>query len=255
MANFRQICRIISFLIILKIHHIHFKMKKLILLLCMISGFAFMHAQTPAFLDVKATESIERQPTSMTYQIRVNPELDEEYDLDRDYAAQRKAMRSRVKENEMQLKQFLESNKIKYTVNREENYNIIRDDMSFSTYNVKVNNRTELDNLVVLLRQLSYVEGNVGEKTYPDTDKDEIGLFEKLFAKAHLKAEKMAALMHCKLGKILEVEDLESQNLSYYEMIQNTDMRPRYEEGQEISSNLVSVVALTMRFRFELIPQ
>ena len=128
-------------------------MKKLILLLCLIAGLGVVDAQTPAYLDVKVMESLERQPIGMEYQVRVNPESEDELDLDRDYAAQRKMIRSRIKENEGQLKQFLESNKVKYTFNREENFAISRDEASFVIFKIKVNNKTELDNLVTLLRQ------------------------------------------------------------------------------------------------------
>lgn len=231
-------------------------MKKLILLLCTISGFGIIYAQNPSFLDVKVMESLERQPASMIYYIRVNPELEEDYDLDRDYAAQRKAMRSRVKEYEVQLKQFLETNKIKYTVNREESYTIIRDEAPMVAYKVKVNNIAELDNLMILLHQLNYIEGSVGEKNYPDIEKDALALFEKLYNKARLKAEKMAILMRCKLGRILEVEDLDRKELSYYEMMQDPNMPRIYDqERAPATDQLTSITTLTMRFRFELVPQ
>ena len=158
-------------------------MKKLILSLCLLIFISGLNAQSPAYLDVKVSESMERQPTSMEYHLRVNPESGE-YDLDRDFDAQRKVMRSRIKENETQLKQFLETNKVKYTVNRDDNYAITQEDMPFSIFKIKVANKTELDNLLVLLRQLTYVEGNIGDKTYPSVQNDEVNLFEKLYNKA-----------------------------------------------------------------------
>ena len=113
-------------------------MKKLILSLCLLACLSVLNAQSPTYLDVKVSESLERQPTSMEYHLRVNPELNEEYDLDRDFEAQRKVMRSRIKENETQLKQFLETNKVKYSENRDENYAISQEEMSFTIFGTKV---------------------------------------------------------------------------------------------------------------------
>ncbi|AEE52524.1 hypothetical protein [Haliscomenobacter hydrossis] len=229
-------------------------MKKLILLLCLITGLGSIYAQTPAYLDVKVMESLERQPVAMEYHLRVNPELEDELDLDRDYAAQRKMLRSRIKENENQLKQFLESNKVKYAINREETYAISRDEAPFVIFKIKVNNKTELDNLVTLLRQLSYVEGNVGDKIYPEVEKTELGLFEKLYTKARSKAEKMATLMNCSLGKILEVEDLNKQELNYYELLEDPSLSRHYDQTEAAKADpLSSITTLSMRFRFELL--
>lgn len=226
-------------------------MKKLILFWCMLSCMGYVFAQTPAYLDVKVMESLEQEPNAMEYHVRVNPDLEGEFDLDRDYEAQRKVMRSKIKENETQLKQFLESNKVKYTLLREESYAISRDEMPFTTFKIKVDNKTELDNLLTLLRQLNYIEGNIGNKTFSNTENDELVLFEKLYKKARTKAEKMAALMNCSLGKVLEAEDLEQKKLDYYDMIGEAD----YERmGYEINRNsLNGLTTLAMRFRFELI--
>jgi hypothetical protein len=188
--------------------------------------------------------------------LRVNPGSEDEYDLDRDYEAQRKMIRSRIRENETQLKLFLESNKVKYTVNHEENYAISRDEAPFSVFKIKVNNKTELDNLVTLLRQLNYVEGNVGDKIYPEVEKAELGLFEKLYTKARSKAEKMAALMNCNLGKILEVEDLGKQELNYYELLEEPSLSRHYDQTEATRADpLSSITTLSMRFRFELLPK
>ena len=231
-------------------------MKKLILLLCMISGLGSIDGQTPAFLDIKVMESIERSPITIEYQVRVNPQTNQEYDLDRDYDAQRKVLRSRIKEEEAQLKQFLETNKVKFTINREENFLITRDALGYSLYCIKVNNKTELDNLITLLRQLENIEGNVGKKLYPESEKEELGWFEKLYGKARSKAEKMAILMNCTLGKVLEVEDLDKQVLSYYELLDNPSIDPAYAQSRlNPVDPLNSVITLSMRFRFELLPK
>lgn len=226
-------------------------MKKLILSLCLLACISVLNAQSPSYLDVKVSESLERQPTSMEYHLRVNPELNGEYDLDRDFEAQRKVMRSRVKENETQLKQFLETNKVKYTINQDENYAISQEDMPFSIFKIKVNNKAELDNLVTLLRQLSYVEGNVGDKVYLPAQNDEVQLFEKLFNKARSKAEKMAAIMNCTLGKVLEVEELDQKDLDYYGMVEEGSYEHVY--GIQGGSPLSSTTVLLMRFRFEIV--
>lgn len=228
-----------------------FAMKKLILYCYLLASPMCLFAQTPAYLDVKVMESLEQEPIAMEYHVRINPDLEGEFDLDRDYEAQRKVMRSKIKENEAQLKQFLESNKVKYTLDREESYSISREEMPFTTFKIKVSNKTELDNLITLLRQLNYIEGNVGNKTFPNTENDELVLFEKLYKKARTKAEKMAALMSCSIGKVLEVEDLEQKKLDYYDLIGEAD----YERmGYEINRNsLNDLTTLAMRFRFELI--
>ena len=225
-------------------------MKKLILSLCLLAGMSVLNAQSPSYLDVKVSESLERQPTSMEYHLRVNPE-NGEYDLDRDFEAQRKVMRSRIKENETQLKQFLETNKVKYTVNRDDNYAITQEDMPFSIFKIKVANKTELDNLLVLLRQLTYVEGNIGDKTYPSVQNDEVNLFEKLYTKARSKAEKMAGIMNCTLGKVLEAEELDQKELNYYGMVEEGSYEHVY--GIQGGNPLSSTTVLAMRFRFELV--
>lgn len=225
-------------------------MKKLILSLCLLATLSGLNAQSPAYLDVKVSESLERQPTSMEYHLRVNPEAGE-YDLDRDFEAQRKVMRSRIKENEAQLKQFLETNKVKYAVNRDDNYAITQEDMPFSIFKIKVANKTELDNLLVLLRQLTYVEGNIGDKVYPAVQNDEINLFEKLYNKARSKAEKMAGIMNCTLGKVLEAEELDQKELDYYGMVEEGSYEHVY--GIQRGNPLSSTTVLSMRFRFELI--
>lgn len=225
-------------------------MKKLILSLCLLATLSGLNAQSPAYLDVKVSESLERQPTSMEYHLRVNPEAGE-YDLDRDFEAQRKVMRSRIKENETQLKQFLETNKVKYAVNRDDNYAITQEDMPFSIFKIKVANKTELDNLLVLLRQLNYVEGNIGDKIYPAVQNDEVNLFEKLYTKARSKAEKMAGIMNCTLGKVLEAEELDKKELDYYGMIEEGSYEHVY--GIQRGNPLSSTTVLSMRFRFELI--
>lgn len=228
-----------------------FAMKKLILYCCLLASPLCLFAQNPAYLDVKVMESLEQEPSSIEYHVRVNPDLEGEFDLDRDYEAQRKVMRSKIKENEAQLKQFLESNKVKYTTAREESYSISREEMPFTTFKIKVSNKTELDNLITLLRQLSYIEGNVGDKTFPNTENNELVLFEKLYKKARTKAEKMAALMNCTLGKVLEVEDLDQKKMDYYEMLGEAD----YERmGYEVNRNSLSgFTIIYMRFRFELV--
>lgn len=225
-------------------------MKKLILSLCLLACMSGLTAQSPAYLDVKVSESLERQPTSMEYHLRVNPEAGE-YDLDRDFEAQRKVMRSRIKENETQLKQFLETNKVKYSINRDDNYAITQEDMPFSIFKIKVANKTELDNLLVLLRQLTYVEGNIGDKVYPAVQNDEVNLFEKLYTKARSKAEKMAGIMNCTLGKILEAEELDKKELDYYGMVEEGSYEHVY--GIQRGNPLSSTTVLSMRFRFELI--
>ena len=225
-------------------------MKKLILSLCLLATLSGLNAQSPAYLDVKVSESLERQPTSMEYHLRVNPEAGE-YDLDRDFEAQRKVMRSRIKENETQLKQFLETNKVKYAVNRDDNYAITQEDMPFSIFKIKVANKTELDNLLVLLRQLNYVEGNIGDKIYPAVQNDEVNLFEKLYNKARSKAEKMAGIMNCTLGKVLEAEELDQKELDYYGMIEEGSYEHVY--GIQRGNPLSSTTVLSMRFRFELV--
>lgn len=225
-------------------------MKKLILSLCLLACMIGLNAQSPAYLDVKVSESLERQPTSMEYHLRVNPE-NGEYDLDRDFEAQRKVMRSRIKENETQLKQFLETNKVKYTVNRDDNYAITQEDMPFSIFVIKVATKTELDNLLVLLRQLTYVEGNIGDKAYPPAQNDEVNLFEKLYNKARGKAEKMAGIMNCTLGKVLEAEELDQKELDYYGMVEEGSYEHVY--GIQRGNPLSSTTVLSMRFRFELV--
>lgn len=225
-------------------------MKKLILSLCLLACMSGLNAQSPAYLDVKVSESLERQPTSMEYHLRVNPEAGE-YDLDRDFEAQRKVMRSRIKENETQLKQFLETNKVKYTVNRDDNYAITQEDMPFSIFIIKVANKTELDNLLVLLRQLAYVEGNIGDKVYPPAQNDEINLFEKLYNKARSKAEKMAGIMNCTLGKVLEAEELDQKEMDYYGMVEEGSYEHVY--GIQRGNPLSSTTVLSMRFRFEIV--
>ena len=225
-------------------------MKKLILSLCLLATLSGLNAQSPAYLDVKVSESLERQPTSMEYHLRVNPEAGE-YDLYRDFEAQRKVMRSRIKENETQLKQFLETNKVKYAVNRDDNYAITQEDMPFSIFKIKVANKTELDNLLVLLRQLNYVEGNIGDKIYPAVQNDEVNLFEKLYNKARSKAEKMAGIMNCTLGKVLEAEELDQKELDYYGMIEEGSYEHVY--GIQRGNPLSSTTVLSMRFRFELV--
>ena len=225
-------------------------MKKLILSLCLLACMIVLNAQSPAYLDVKVSESLERQPTSMEYHLRVNPEAGE-YDLDRDFDAQRKVMRSRIKENETQLKQFLETNKVKYTINRDDNYAITQEDMPFSIFVIKVATKTELDNLLVLLRQLTYVEGNIGDKAYPPAQNDEVNLFEKLYNKARSKAEKMAGIMNCTLGKVLEAEELDQKELDYYGMIEEGSYEHVY--GIQRGNPLSSTTVLSMRFRFELV--
>ena len=225
-------------------------MKKLILSLCLLTCVSVLNAQSPAYLDVKVSESLERQPTSIEYHLRVNPE-NGEYDLDRDFEAQRKVMRSRIKENETQLKQFLETNKVKYTVNRDDNYAITQEDMPFSIFVIKVATKTELDNLLVLLRQLTYVEGNIGDKAYPPAQNDEVNLFEKLYNKARSKAEKMAGIMNCTLGKVLEAEELDQKELDYYGMVEEGSYEHVY--GIQRGNPLSSTTVLSMRFRFELV--
>jgi hypothetical protein len=225
-------------------------MKKLILSLCLLACMIGLNAQSPAYLDVKVSESLERQPTSLEYHLRVNPE-NGEYDLDRDFEAQRKVMRSRIKENETQLKQFLETNKVKYTVNRDDNYAITQEDMPFSIFVIKVATKAELDNLLVLLRQLTYVEGNIGDKVYPSVQNDEVNLFEKLYDKARSKAEKMAGIMNCTLGKILEAEELDQKELDYYGMVEEGSYEHVY--GIQRGNPLSSTTVLSMRFRFELV--
>ena len=225
-------------------------MKKLILSLCLLIFICGLNAQSPAYLDVKVSESMERQPTSMEYHLRVNPESGE-YDLDRDFEAQRKVMRSRIKENETQLKQFLETNKVKYTVNRDDNYAITQEDMPFSIFKIKVANKTELDNLLVLLRQLTYVEGNIGDKIYPPAQNDEVNLFEKLYTKARSKAEKMAGIMNCTLGKVLEAAELDQKELDYYGMVEEGSYEHVY--GIQGGNPLSSTTVMSMRFRFELV--
>ena len=225
-------------------------MKKLILSLCLLACLSGLTAQSPAYLDVKVSESLERQPTSMEYHLRVNPEAGE-YDLDRDFEAQRKVMRSRIKENETQLKQFLETNKIKYTVNRDDNYAITQEDMPFSIFKIKIGTKTELDNLLILLRQLTYVEGNIGDKAYPPAQNDELNLFEKLYNKARNKAEKMAGIMNCTLGKVLEAEELDQKELDYYGMVEEGSYEHVY--GIQRGNPLSSTTVLSMRFRFELV--
>ncbi|MDX2072534.1 MAG: hypothetical protein SFV55_29135 [Haliscomenobacter sp.] len=225
-------------------------MKKLILSLCLFTCVYGLMAQLPAYLDVKVSESLERQPTSMEYHLRVNPE-NGEYDLDRDFEAQRKVMRSRIKENEGQLKQFLDANKVKYTLNRDETYAISQEEMPFSIFKIKVNNKTELDNLLILLRQLNYVEGNIGDKIYPPVQNDEINLFEKLYNKARSKAEKMASIMNCTLGKILEAEELDQKDLDYYGMVEEGSYEHIY--GIQRGNPLSSTTVMSMRFRFELV--
>lgn len=227
-------------------------MKKLILSCCLLSSLNCIFAQTPAYLDIKVSESIEQQPTSMEYHLRVNLGNNEEYDLDRDYEAQRKVMRSRIRENETQLKQFLDNNKVKYSLNREESYVISQDEIPFSIFKVKISNKTELDNLVTLLRQVPYIEGNVGDKTYPSSENDELGLFEKLYKKARAKAEKMAALMNCSLGKVLEAEDLHEKNMDYYDIVSDAGYEPLALNGGA-RDPLSTLTTLSMRFRFELI--
>lgn len=225
-------------------------MKKLILSLCLLTCMIGLNAQSSAYLDVKVSESLERQPTSMEYHLRVNPEAGE-YDLDRDFEAQRKVMRSRIKENETQLKQFLETNKVKYSINRDDNYAITQEDMPFSIFKIKVANKTELENLLVLLRQLTYVEGNIGDKVYPAVQNDEVNLFEKLYNKARSKAEKMAEIMNCTLGKVLEAEELDKKELDYYGMVEEGSYEHVY--GIQRGNPLSSTTVLSMRFRFELV--
>lgn len=226
-------------------------MKKLILSLCLLARMSVLDAQSPSYLDVKVSESLERQPTSMEYHLRVNPELNEEYDLDRDFEAQRKVMRSRIKENETQLKQFLETNKVKYSENRDENYAISQEEMSFTIFKIKVANKAELDKLLILLRQLTYVEGNIGDKVYPPAQNDEVQLFEKLFSKARSKAEKMASIMNCSLGKVLEVEELDQKELDYYGMVEEGSYEHVY--GIQRGNPLSATTVLSMRFRFEIV--
>jgi hypothetical protein len=105
--------------------------------------------------------------------------------------------------------------------------------------------------LLVLLRQLTYVEGNIGDKVYPAVQNDEVNLFEKLYTKARSKAEKMAGIMNCTLGKILEAEELDKKELDYYGMVEEGSYEHVY--GIQRGNPLSSTTVLSMRFRFELI--
>lgn len=228
-------------------------MKKLILLLFALIRIAPAQAQETAYLEVSVSETFEVQPSSFEYHISVTLEPEEEeYDLDRDYSAQRKAFQSRIKENEAQLKQFLESNNIKYIQHREEGFAINPQGALPVTYRIKVNNKAELDKLVTLLRQLSYIHGQVKNKDYPDFDGKEIEIFEKLYNKAKLKAEKMATLMNCSLGKVLSVENVDPGNRGYFEII-NQDMYEQIPLDESRTDPLNLLVTQVVCFRFELV--
>jgi hypothetical protein len=229
-------------------------MQKLILSLCFSIALLGLSAQEASFLEIKISESFQVAPTAFEYHLNVTLEAEgEDYDLDRDYRVQRKAMQARIKENEAQLKQFLDNNNIKYTLQREGEYLLTTQREVIPTlYRIKVSNKTELEKLLTTLRQLSYIHGRVENKTFPDGDQEEVALFEKMYTRARQKAEKMAAMMNCALGKILAVQHLDDRREDFYEQL-NEDMYEQIPLNPTPSDPLNLRITKSLLFRFELI--
>jgi hypothetical protein len=205
-------------------------------------------AQNSSSLEFTVSETVTLHAKKITYQIRASLQNMDELDMEgTDFREREKRMKTTIRQNEEQVKQFLTENKIAYQYKNLNPFSVSTAP-SNTYFELTCNSKQELEKVLIQVRQLDYIEGYVGDIEY-DTPVD---CDEKLFEKAYQRAKKQAAarakMMGCNLGKLLEstdVIDFAVSTPSYY--------NPEFSgEGSEPYEKLETQKTLNVRFKFAL---
>jgi Protein of unknown function (DUF541) len=208
----------------------------------------FVFAQTPSFLEFTVTESITLQAKKISYQIRASLQNMDELDLEgADFREREKRMKTTMRQNEEQLKQFLTENKITYQY-KNLNPHSVSSAPANTYFELSFNSKQDLEKVLTQVRQLDYIEGYVGDIEYDSPVDCDEKLFEKAFQRAKKQAAARAKMMGCTLGKLVEstdVIDFGSSAPAYY--------NPEFTgEGSEPYEKLETTKTLNVRFKFAL---
>jgi hypothetical protein len=218
------------------------------LIFILLSAPALLFAQNSSFLEFTVSETVTLHAKKITYQIRASLQNMDELDMEgTDFREREKRMKTTIRQNEEQVKQFLTENKIAYQYKSLNPFSVSTAP-SNTYFELSCNSKQELEKVLTQVRQLDYIEGYVGDIEY-DTPVD---CDEKLFEKAYQRAKKQAAtrakMMGCNLGKLLESTDVID-----YAITAPTYYNPEFSgEGSEPYEKLETQKTLNVRFKFAL---
>lgn len=213
------------------------------------------------FIDILVTDTIFVKAKEIHYTVKVSSALSEElYDEDeRSYkpSEYNKKLKAVIEQKEKDLLQFFKTNGIAYTISPDAttafviNANI---NNQGNNYVIKLRNREELVKTYALLKQLDYIDSYISNYEYDYQEKQEITLFEKNYKKAFDKVNKFAAITNVKVGKLLQIEEIENQQIFAPFLIPGWHTYVSEITGQMADmNNLETFYDKKYRFRFELI--
>ncbi|WP_136468977.1 hypothetical protein [Flagellimonas onchidii] len=183
-------------------------MRKIVCLAFLLTNLGF--GQT-GFIEIEVKDSIHLKPINFEYEIKISQDRFVNYTESAHGITD--STKTKMREKLAELKSFLESKNYKIRPLNNEKYQI-HDYVGFWNlgYAVDLSESKELETLTSELKKFDFITGNVGQITFDENDSWEERLFEKLIAKAKLKAKMVCQLTDQKLGKIIELKEGKTNN-------------------------------------------